>query len=220
MTQPMHAVAVSGLTKTYPASGKRGPKLALDGVDLSIPRGSLFGLLGPNGAGKSTLINILAGLVLKTSGHAEVWGIDIDQDPRRARGAIGIVPQELNLDPFFTPRQLLDLHGGLYGVPKSERRTAEILEAVGLTPQADSYARAMSGGMLFGNGLRPGLALLQNVTKLAGGGSALPAVGDWVNGTTAGKRWSGYVLSCDERRLSVEIAGAWIVVPTSDLERF
>ena len=147
MTQPMHAVAVSGLTKTYPASGKRGPKLALDGVDLSIPRGSLFGLLGPNGAGKSTLINILAGLVLKTSGHAEVWGIDIDQDPRRARGAIGIVPQELNLDPFFTPRQLLDLHGGLYGVPKSERRTAEILEAVGLTPQADSYARAMSGGM-------------------------------------------------------------------------
>ncbi len=147
MSAPQHAVAVSGLAKTYPASGKRGPKQALQGVDLAIPRGSLFGLLGPNGAGKSTLINILAGLVLKTSGHAEVWGIDIDKDPRRARGAIGIVPQELNLDPFFTPRQLLDLHAGLYGVPKSERRTAEILEAVGLTPQADSYARAMSGGM-------------------------------------------------------------------------
>ncbi|MBM3549115.1 MAG: ABC transporter ATP-binding protein [Alphaproteobacteria bacterium] len=147
MPQPRHAVAVSNLSKTYPASGKRGPKQALDNVDLAIPRGSLFGLLGPNGAGKSTLINILAGLVLKTSGHAEVWGIDIDEDPRRARGAIGVVPQELNLDPFFTPRQLLDLHAGLYGVPKSERRTAKILEAVGLTPQADSYARAMSGGM-------------------------------------------------------------------------
>jgi ABC-2 type transport system ATP-binding protein len=147
MSQPPNAVAVSGLAKTYPASGKRGPKRALDGIDLAIPRGCLFGLLGPNGAGKSTLINILAGLVLKTSGRAEVWGIDIDADPRRARGAIGVVPQELNLDPFFTPRQLLDLHAGLYGVPAAERRTAEILEAVGLTPQADAYARAMSGGM-------------------------------------------------------------------------
>jgi ABC-2 type transport system ATP-binding protein len=147
MPSSQHAVAVSGLAKTYPASGKRGPKQALAGIDLAIPRGALFGLLGPNGAGKSTLINILAGLVLKTSGKAEIWGIDIDSDPRRARGAIGIVPQELNLDPFFTPRQLLDLHAGLYGVPKAERRTAEILEAVGLTPQADAYARAMSGGM-------------------------------------------------------------------------
>ena len=147
MSQPTHAVAVSGLTKTYPPSGRRGPKLALAGIDLAIPRGSLFGLLGPNGAGKSTLINILAGLVLKSSGHAEVWGIDIDKDPRRARGAIGVVPQELNLDAFFTPRQLLDLQAGLYGVPKAERRTAEILEAVGLTPQADAYARALSGGM-------------------------------------------------------------------------
>ena len=147
MSQPTHAVAVSGLTKTYPPSGRRGSKLALAGIDLAIPRGSLFGLLGPNGAGKSTLINILAGLVLKSSGHAEVWGIDIDKDPRRARGAIGVVPQELNLDAFFTPRQLLDLQAGLYGVPKAERRTAEILEAVGLTPQADAYARALSGGM-------------------------------------------------------------------------
>jgi len=144
---PDHAVSVSGLAKTYPPSGKRGPKQALAGIDLAIPRGSLFGLLGPNGAGKSTFINILAGLVLKSAGKAEIWGIDIDRDPRRARGAIGIVPQELNLDPFFTPRQLLDLHAGLYGVPKAERRTAEILEAVGLTPQADSYSRSMSGGM-------------------------------------------------------------------------
>ena len=86
MPSSQHAVAVSGLAKTYPASGKRGPKQALAGIDLAIPRGALFGLLGPNGAGKSTLINILAGLVLKTSGHAEVWGIDIDKDPKRARG--------------------------------------------------------------------------------------------------------------------------------------
>src|SRR6266853_1786215 len=140
---PAHAVILSGLTKIYRGSTKP----ALDNVDLMIPRGSLYGLLGPNGAGKSTLINILAGLVLKTAGKVAVWGIDIDAAPRQARAAIGVVPQELNIDPFFTPREMLDLHAGFYGVPKRERKTAEILAAVGLADMADSYARTLSGGM-------------------------------------------------------------------------
>jgi len=144
---PAHAVEVRGLVKTYRASGKAPEKQALTGVDLAIPRGSLFGLLGPNGAGKSTLINILAGLVIKSGGTASVWGFDIDRNPRAARAAIGVVPQELNLDPFFTPRELLDLQAGLYGVPRKERRTMELLEAVGLADKADAYARTLSGGM-------------------------------------------------------------------------
>ena len=144
---PAHAVEVRGLRKLYRASGRAPAKLALDAVDLDIPRGSLFGLLGPNGAGKSTLINILAGLVVKSAGTARVWGIDIDADSRSARAAIGVVPQELNLDPFFTPRELLELHGGLYGVPRAERRTMELLDAMGLVDKADAYARTLSGGM-------------------------------------------------------------------------
>ena len=144
---PEHAVAVSGLNKIYRAAGKGESKHALIDVDLTIPRGSLFGLLGPNGAGKSTLINILAGLVNKTGGTASVWGFDIDRDPRQARAAIGVVPQELNIDPFFTPRDLLELQAGLYGVPPRERRTDEILAAVGLTEKAQAYARTLSGGM-------------------------------------------------------------------------
>ena len=149
MTQalPDYAVEVRGLTKFYKAGGKRAAKPALDNVDLAIPRGSLFGLLGPNGAGKSTLINILAGLVVKTSGTASIWGIDIDQDARNARAAIGVVPQELNIDPFFTPRQLLELHAGLYAVPARERRTMEILKALRLDDKAEAYARTLSGGM-------------------------------------------------------------------------
>ena len=143
--QPDLAVEVTGLTKVY--SGRGGERLALDGVDLAIPRGSLFALLGPNGAGKSTLINILAGLVRKTAGTAKVWGIDIDRDPRAARAAIGVVPQELNIDPFFTPRSLLELQAGMYGVPKGERRTMEILEALGLADKAEVYPRRLSGGM-------------------------------------------------------------------------
>ena len=114
---------------------------------MEIPRGALFGLLGPNGAGKSTLINILAQLVRKTSGQAVVWGYDIDRQPRMAASAIGVVPQELNIDPFFTPRELLDLQAGLYGVPKRERRTAEILAALHLSDMAEAYARTLSGGM-------------------------------------------------------------------------
>jgi ABC-2 type transport system ATP-binding protein len=146
-SSPEAAVCVAGLTKVYAGSRGLPPKTALDHVDLEIPRGSLFGLLGPNGAGKSTLINIMAGLVVKTGGTVCIWNIDIDEDPRHARAAIGVVPQELNIDPFFTPREMLDLHAGLYGVPRAERRTDEILAAVGLTEQADAYARTLSGGM-------------------------------------------------------------------------
>jgi ABC-2 type transport system ATP-binding protein len=144
---PPLAIAVEGLRKTYAGSKKQPPKKALNGIDLEVPRGAIFGLLGPNGAGKSTLINILAGLVIKTAGRARIWGFDIDRHPRRARRAIGVVPQELNLDAFFTPRETLDIQAGLYGVPKRARRIDEILAAVGLTEQADAYARTLSGGM-------------------------------------------------------------------------
>ena len=144
---PDFAIRARGLDKVYRGDGKAPAKHALKAVDLEIPRGSLFGLLGPNGAGKSTFINILAGLVNKTGGTAEVWGIDIDRHARAARAAIGVVPQELNIDPFFTPRELLELQAGLYGVPKAERITDQILAAVGLADKAESYARSLSGGM-------------------------------------------------------------------------
>ena len=142
---PDHAVEVRDLVKIY-GSGARA-KRALEGLTLDIPRGSIFGLLGPNGAGKSTLINIMAGLTLKTSGQVRVWGRDVDTDPRGVKAAIGVVPQELNLDPFFTPRELLDVQAGMFGVPRSQRRTMEILDMVGLADKADAYARALSGGM-------------------------------------------------------------------------
>jgi ABC-2 type transport system ATP-binding protein len=141
------AVEIRGLNKLYGGSNKRAPKRALNEFSLEVPRGSFFGLLGPNGAGKSTLINILAGLVNKTSGSVKIWDRDLDTDMRGARMAIGVVPQELNLDPFFTPRESLEVQAGLYGVPKGERRTMEILEAVGLADKADAYARTLSGGM-------------------------------------------------------------------------
>jgi ABC-2 type transport system ATP-binding protein len=144
---PAHAIELEGLTKVYAGSRRMPPKRALDGVDLAVPRGSFFALLGPNGAGKSTLINILAGLVVKTSGTARVFGVDIDARPRRARRVIGVVPQELNLDAFFTPREALEMQAGLYGVPPALRRTDEILAAVGLSDKANAYARSLSGGM-------------------------------------------------------------------------
>ncbi len=144
---PENAVETLDLGKVYAAAGDAPPKPALNGVSLSIPRGSFFGLLGPNGAGKSTLINILAGLVVSTSGSARIWGYDIETDMRAARRSIGIVPQELNIDPFFTPRESLELQAGLYGVPRERRRTDEILEAVGLLDKANAYARTLSGGM-------------------------------------------------------------------------
>src|SRR6201996_8076048 len=140
---PEFAVAIKDLTKTYAASKMGNAKQALKGINLNIPRGSIFGLLGPNGAGKSTLINILAGLVLKTSGEAHIWGYEVAGQPRMASAAIGVVPQELNLDAFFTPRELLELQAGLYGVPKKERRTDELLAAVDLTEKANSYARTL-----------------------------------------------------------------------------
>lgn len=140
MTQD--AIRIKDLRKTY-----AGGKQALKGVDLNVPAGSVFGLLGPNGAGKSTMINIMAGLVTKTSGQVDIWGWDQDKNPRQSRAAIGVMPQELNLDPFFTPWAALEVQAGLYGVPKAQRRSDEILEMVGLTDKAEAYARTLSGGM-------------------------------------------------------------------------
>jgi len=145
MTQA--AIEIKNLVKTYAAQHNQPEKFALKGVDLSIPRGSIFGLLGPNGAGKSTMINILAGLVNKTSGSIRIWGFDQDQSPRQSRAAIGVMPQELNLDPFFTPRGALEVQAGLYGIPTKDRQSDAILEMVGLTDKAHAYARTLSGGM-------------------------------------------------------------------------
>ena len=141
------AITARNVVKTYKGSSATGPKQALSGINLNIPKGGIFGLLGPNGAGKSTFINILGGTVVKTSGAVTVWGTDLDQDPRQARANIGIVPQELNIDVYFTPRELLHFTAGLYGVPASERDVDAILETVGLTEQANAYARTLSGGM-------------------------------------------------------------------------
>ena len=142
-----NAIEIRGLTKTYAASGQAGPKAALKGLDLDVPAGSIMGLLGPNGAGKSTTINILAGLVRKTAGRVTIWGFDQDVNPRQSRAAIGVMPQELNIDPFLTPRASLEVQAGLYGVPARERWTDELLELVGLSAQAESYSRHLSGGM-------------------------------------------------------------------------
>lgn len=141
------AIELIGLKKTYKGSKKAPPKTALHGIDLTIPRGSIFGLLGPNGAGKSTMINILAGLVNASEGTARICGYDIHEQTRAARASIGIVPQEIAMDVFFTPFQALELQAGYYGVPKSERRTEEILDALGLLDKRDAYVRQLSGGM-------------------------------------------------------------------------
>ena len=142
-----NAIELRGLKKTYAATKKTEAKTALSGIDLDIPRGAIFGLLGPNGAGKSTLINILAGLVKKSAGLVNIWGFDQDENPRQSRASIGVMPQELNLDPFFTPEASLDMQAGLYGVPKALRKTDEILRLIGLEDKANSYARSLSGGM-------------------------------------------------------------------------
>ena len=142
-----NAIELRGLKKTYAATKKTEAKTALSGIDLDIPRGAIFGLLGPNGAGKSTLINILAGLVKKSAGSVNIWGFDQDENPRQSRASIGVMPQELNLDPFFTPGSSLDMQAGLYGVPKALRKTDEILRLIGLEDKANSYARSLSGGM-------------------------------------------------------------------------
>lgn len=142
-----YAIRAKGLCKTYGDGRKNPAKQALKGIDLDIPIGQIFGLLGPNGAGKSTFINIMAGSVVKSAGSLSVWGTDIDTNPRQVRANIGIVPQELNIDAYFTPRQTLEMTAGLFGVPKTERRSDEFLEMVGLTDQAHTYARRLSGGM-------------------------------------------------------------------------
>jgi len=144
--RPIHmdepAIRIESLSKTY-AGGKR----ALDNVSFDVPRGQIFGLLGPNGAGKSTLINILAGLVVKTGGKVTIWGFDIDQHPRNAKRSIGVVPQEIIFDPFFTPRETLEIQAGLYGIAPADRRSDELLAAMHLTDKAHAYARTLSGGM-------------------------------------------------------------------------
>lgn len=141
------AIALKGIRKTYAASRKSPAKEALKGVDLTVRAGSIFGLLGPNGAGKSTLINILSGLVMKTAGTATVWGFDLDRNPRQVRAAIGVVPQEITTDVFFTPKEALEIQAGLYGVPKSARDSDGLLKALGLSEKADAYVRQLSGGM-------------------------------------------------------------------------
>jgi ABC-2 type transport system ATP-binding protein len=140
MAEP--AIRIDSLSKTY-----AGGKLALDSVSFDVPRGQIFGLLGPNGAGKSTLINILAGLVVKTGGQVAIWGFDIDQHPRNAKRSIGVVPQEIIFDPFFTPRETLEIQAGLYGIPAGERQSDELLAAMHLTDKANAYSRTLSGGM-------------------------------------------------------------------------
>jgi len=141
-----NALKVEDLTKIY--SGKTSNEIkALNNLNLEVQEGEIFGLLGPNGAGKTTFLNILAGTVIKNSGSVNVWGYDLDLNSRQVRSSIGIVPQEINLDAFFSPRNLLELQAGLYGIPKKDRITDTILKLVSLEKQADSYARSLSGGM-------------------------------------------------------------------------
>jgi ABC-2 type transport system ATP-binding protein len=140
------AIRIESLSKTYAAKGSE-PKRALNEVSFDVPRGQIFGLLGPNGAGKSTLINILAGLVVKTSGKVTIWGFDIDEHPRNAKRSIGVVPQEIIFDPFFTPRETLEIQAGLYGIAPGERRSDELLAAMHLRDKANAYSRTLSGGM-------------------------------------------------------------------------
>jgi len=144
---PEAAIEIRDLVKEYAGQGSAPPKLALKGVSLDVPEGGIFGLLGPNGAGKSTMINIMAGLVNKTSGTIRIWGHDIDRDHRNAKLSIGIVPQEIVFDPFFTPYEVLENQSGMYGVAKALRRSEDLLRAVHLEDKRDAYARSLSGGM-------------------------------------------------------------------------
>ena len=141
-----NVVDVKNLKKTYSKKGSNVVE-ALKNLNLEVKEGEIFGLLGPNGAGKSTFINILGGSVIKSEGKVNIWGFDLDKNPRQARASIGIVPQEVNVDPFFRPRDLLELQAGLYGVKKKDRITDTILKLVSLENQANSYSRSLSGGM-------------------------------------------------------------------------
>ena len=141
-----NALKVENLTKIYLEKSSKETK-ALNSLNLEVKEGEIFGLLGPNGAGKTTFLNILAGTVIKNSGSVNVWGYDLDKNPRQVRSSIGIVPQEVNLDAFFSPKKLLELQAGLYGIPKKDRITNTILKMVSLEHEADAYARSLSGGM-------------------------------------------------------------------------
>ena len=141
-----NALKIEKLTKIYLKNSKN-ETIALNNLNLEVKEGEIFGLLGPNGAGKTTFLNILAGTVIKNSGHVNVWGYDLDKNPRQVRSSIGIVPQEVNLDAFFSPRKLLELQAGLYGISKKDRITDTILKMVSLEKQANAYARSLSGGM-------------------------------------------------------------------------
>ena len=142
------ALSSENLTKIYSKSNKlKQEVLALKNLSLEVKQGEIFGLLGPNGAGKTTFINILAGTVMKSSGKVTVWGYDLDKNPRQVRACIGIVPQEVNFDPFFSPKKLLELQAGFYGVKRKDRITDSILETVSLDKQANAYTRSLSGGM-------------------------------------------------------------------------
>ena len=141
------ALTVENLTKIYSGNKKKNGELALNNLSFEVKQGEVFGLLGPNGAGKTTFLSILGGTVTKTEGKINVWGFDIDKNPRQAKASIGIVPQEINLDVFFTPKNLLQLQAGLYGVPKKDRITDIILKMVSLEDKANAYSRSLSGGM-------------------------------------------------------------------------
>ena len=141
-----NVLSVKNLNKIY-SSKESNNAHAINNLNLDVKEGEIFGLLGPNGAGKTTFLNILAGTVIKTSGQVNVWGFNIDKNPRQVRASIGVVPQEVNLDPFFSPRSILELQAGLFGVKKQDRITDAILKLVSLDKQANSYARSLSGGM-------------------------------------------------------------------------
>lgn len=140
------ALKISNLSKIYKLKNNKFLK-ALSDITFEVKQGEIFGLLGPNGAGKSTLINILAGTVIKTEGNVNVWGFDLDSNPRQVRASLGVVPQEVNVDPFFTPKKLLDIQAGMYGVAKKDRITDQILRLTNLTDKANAYMRSLSGGM-------------------------------------------------------------------------
>ncbi len=142
-------LSIKNLNKIYSKNSSKSPDSvqALKDLNLDVKEGEIFGLLGPNGAGKTTFINILGGTVIKTSGEVNVWGFNLDKNPRQVRASIGIVPQEVNLDPFFSPRKLLELQAGMYGVKKQDRITDTVLKLVSLENEANSYARSLSGGM-------------------------------------------------------------------------
>ena len=144
-----NVLSIKNLNKTYSVNSSKSPNSvqALKNLNLEVKEGEIFGLLGPNGAGKTTFINILSGTTIKTSGEVNVWGFDLDTNPRQVRASIGIVPQEVNLDPFFSPRKLLELQAGMYGIKKKDRITDTVLKLVSLEKEGDSYARSLSGGM-------------------------------------------------------------------------